>query len=180
MASGRNAKIIEAGAGEVLHATSVAICGRGVLIRGSSGSGKSRLALELIALGAVLVADDRAILTPTRHSGRRKSERLCNGDEADETDAILLSPPDTIAGLIEARGIGILRMPYMTDVPLELVVDLDLPAHDRLPAWESARICGREIVMIRGSNHPFLAAALHCYCKGERVAPEPAAGGKDR
>jgi len=45
-----------------IHATTVAVNGRGVMIRGASGSGKSALALQMIAMGAELVSDDRTSL----------------------------------------------------------------------------------------------------------------------
>ena len=75
-----------------LHASAVAVEGRGCLITGAAGSGKSTLALEMVALGAELVADDRVDI---RRSGK----------------ALLLSAPASIAGLVEARGVGILRLP---------------------------------------------------------------------
>ena len=87
----------------VVHATTVAIGGRAVLIEGSSGAGKSDLALRLIDRGALLVADDRTALVASE-------------------GALLASPPPTIAGLIEVRGLGIVTLPYVTDVPLVLVV----------------------------------------------------------
>jgi len=89
----------------LIHATAVAIGGRAVLFRGAPGTGKSDLALRLISLGAVLIADDQVLL-------RRAGER------------VLAAPPDTIAGLIELRGIGIRRLPYCADIPVALVVDL--------------------------------------------------------
>ena len=72
-----------------LHASCVALDGRGVLILGRSGAGKSSLALELMALGARLVADDRTVL------------------HADDGAPVASCPP-AILGKIEARGVGIL------------------------------------------------------------------------
>ncbi len=138
----------------IVHASAVALDGQGVLIRGHSGAGKSRLALELIALGATLVADDRTRLIA--RGGR-----------------LLLACPPTLAGLVEVRGIGILRLPHAENVPLALIVDLDRPPVARLPEMDTTRLLGREIVTIRGAGHPFLAAALRCYLMGERVAPPP-------
>ena len=99
---------------ENLHASCVAINGRGVLILGPSGAGKSALALQLIALGATLVADDRTDVT--RHG-----------------EQVIASVPDTIGGLIEARYVGILRVEDHGPVPLGLVVDLAHTEHQRLP-----------------------------------------------
>jgi len=88
-----------------VHGTSVALGGDGVLLRGPSGCGKSDLALRLIDGGARLIADDQ---TELRRAGT----------------AVIASPPATIAGQIEVRGIGILRVPFVASAPLRLVVDL--------------------------------------------------------
>jgi serine kinase of HPr protein (carbohydrate metabolism regulator) len=96
-----------------VHATCVAIGGRGILIRGRSGSGKSDLALRLIDRGARLVSDDYTILD-------RDGERL------------RARPPKTIAGKLEVRGVGIVDLPPLADVPVCLLVELD-KAPERLP-----------------------------------------------
>ena len=96
-----------------IHATCVAIGGRGVLILGKSGSGKSDLALRLMDDGAKLVADDRTELTVERG-------RLC------------ARAPKSIAGLIEVRGLGIVAQPFATKAVIALAVRLDT-APKRLP-----------------------------------------------
>ena len=90
---------------ENLHASCVASDGRAVLIAGLSGSGKSDLALRLIDRGFTLVSDDRTIV---RKDGNR----------------LLASAPDTIKGKLEIRGIGIVDMETVGDVPVALVVEL--------------------------------------------------------
>ena len=90
---------------ETVHATSVALDGRAILISGPSGSGKSDLALRLIDRGFVLVSDDQTIV-------RRDGNRL------------LASAPPTIAGKLEIRGIGIVEMEALDDVPVALIVEL--------------------------------------------------------
>jgi hypothetical protein len=85
----------------------------GVLLLGKSGAGKSDLALRLIALGATLVADDRTELTVWR---RRLYAR----------------PPARLAGLIEVRGVGILKLSHAPRARIALVVELGLDAA-RLP-----------------------------------------------
>lgn len=90
---------------ETLHATTVALDGRAVLITGPSGSGKSDLALRLLDRGFILVSDDQTIL-------RRNCERL------------VASAPPNIAGKLEVRGIGIVKMESKSDVPVALIVEL--------------------------------------------------------
>ncbi len=122
-----------------LHATAVAVDGRGCLITGASGSGKSTLALEMLALGAELVADDRVDI--------RKS-----------AGALMLSAPAPIAGLIEARGVGILRLPARTEAPLALIVDLDAAEGERLPAARCRELLGTRCALVLGRGRVGLAA----------------------
>jgi len=90
---------------ETVHASTVAIDGRAVLITGPSGSGKSDLALRLLDRGFTLVSDDQTIVK--RQDGR-----------------LLASAPPTIAGKLEIRGIGIVDVDTLTDVPIALLVEL--------------------------------------------------------
>jgi serine kinase of HPr protein (carbohydrate metabolism regulator) len=106
----------------------VAIGGRGVLIAGRSGAGKSDLAMRLIDRGAILVADDYAVL-------RRERERL------------VAAAPPAIAGKMELRGVGILTLPFLAQAPVALLVDLDLAA-ERLPEPVSREYCGVAIPAI--------------------------------
>lgn len=91
--------------GETHHASTVAIDGRAVLIGGPSGSGKSDLALRLLDRGFKLVSDDRTLV-------RRDGEKL------------IASAPPTIAGKLEIRGIGIVDMETVENVPVALFVEL--------------------------------------------------------
>lgn len=122
-----------------LHATAVAVAGRACLIIGAPGTGKSTLAIEMIALGADLVADDQV---NARRAGR---------------DLILSAPP-TIAGLIEARGVGILRLAPRADIPLGLVVDLDLAENARLPDPRRREVLGMAFPVVFGRGRAGLAA----------------------
>jgi serine kinase of HPr protein (carbohydrate metabolism regulator) len=90
---------------ETIHASTVATGGRSVLISGPSGSGKSDLALRLIDRGFTLVSDDQTLV-------HREGERL------------LAYPPPQIAGKLEVRGIGIVEMETVADVPVALLVEL--------------------------------------------------------
>jgi HPr kinase/phosphorylase len=110
-----------------IHASCVIWGGVGILIRGPSGSGKSRLAHFLInrtplfGKQAQLVGDDRIILEK-------------------RGDALFALVPEPIAGLLEVRGLGLIRLPYLEECRLGLVIDLcpkeDIP---RLPFPEEFR-----------------------------------------
>jgi len=115
----------------LVHATSVEIDGHAVLIRGPSGGGKSDLALRLIDGGATLVADDQTALSA-------------------EGGRLFASVPETIAGLIEVRGVGLLRVPHRARAPLALVVDLVPPKDvERLPEPYSAAFLGILVPCLR-------------------------------
>lgn len=90
---------------ETLHASTVALEGRAVLITGPSGSGKSDLTLRLIDRGFTLVSDDQTIIS--RDNGR-----------------LIASAPPNIAGKLEIRGVGIVDMDHVTDIPVALLVEL--------------------------------------------------------
>src|SRR3954466_11161909 len=98
---------------ETLHASTVATDGRAVLITGPSGSGKSDLTLRLLDRGFTLVSDDQTIV-------RRDGDRL------------VATPPPTLAGKLEVRGIGIIETPHDSDVPIALIVELSSDV-ERLP-----------------------------------------------
>ena len=88
-----------------IHASCVAIGGKGVLLLGKSGAGKSDLALRLIDGGAKLVADDRC-------------ELFLRGGK------LYARAPDSIAGLIEMRGLGIIALPHVKSACVTLAVEL--------------------------------------------------------
>lgn len=90
---------------ETVHASTVAMDGRAVLISGPSGSGKSDLTLRLLDRGFTLVSDDQTLV-------RREQDRL------------IASAPPTIAGKLEIRGIGIVDMDHVGDMPVALLVEL--------------------------------------------------------
>lgn len=122
-----------------LHATCLAMDGRGVLLRGPSGSGKSDLALRLIEQGARLVADDQTILTR-------------------EGDALVARSPESIAGKLEVRGIGIRSVPSLSRTKVDLMVDLVGPgAVERLPEPSSEALL--DLQLPRLALDPFAASA---------------------
>lgn len=132
-------------AGLRLHGACAAWRGTGVLLLGRAGSGKSDLLLRLIDRGFELVADDQVLI-----------EDGC------------ARPPDVLAGLIEVRGLGILRSPYLPSVALGLAVALDDAAMSaaapsgegqisgRLPCPIRHRILGLPLLRIE----PFAASAV--------------------
>ncbi len=120
-----------------LHATTVAIGGVAVMIEGASGSGKSDLALRLIDRGAILVSDDQTLVVRIGKS-------------------LVARAPATIAGRIEVRGLGILAMPYVDDVPIGLLVRVD-GANERMPERSVRNIAGIDVREV--AIAPFEASA---------------------
>ena len=112
-----------------------------MLILGPSGSGKSALALSLMALGCTLVADDRTIVTA-------------------EGDTLIASCPPAIAGMIEARGVGILRAEARPPVPLVLAVDLAQRSTTRLPERRDIRLLDRHLPLICPVDGPQWVPAI--------------------
>jgi HPr kinase/phosphorylase len=137
-----------------VHASAVLVGDHAILIRGPSGSGKSRLAFDLLMAGragqiaaAKLVGDDRVHLWP--HGGE-----------------LMVRPAPALAGLIEIRGLGIRRCDYAAEAPIGLVVDLDAADADRLPQPDSMQVQIGGIMMPRipvkhgFSGLPLVLAAL--------------------
>jgi HPr kinase/phosphorylase len=114
-----------------IHGSCAAREGKGVLLTGPPGSGKSDLLLRLLSHGFSLVADDRI-----------------------DVAGLMARPPTSLAGLLEVRGLGILRLPYVPEVELVLAIELtrdvprlplaarhhllDLPLLRLDPGWASA------------------------------------------
>ncbi len=137
-----------------VHASAVLVGASAVLIRGPSGSGKSRLAFELILAGragliapAILVGDDRVRLDTS--AGK-----------------LIVRPAPELAGLIEVRGLGIRRIEHAGEAEVGLVVDVAAEDAARLPAAETliTLIDGVELpripVDLRYSPLPLIVAAL--------------------
>ena len=139
-----------------IHASAVLVGSRALLIRGPSGSGKSRLALDLISAADAgqlrfvrLVADDRAEI------------------EAAAAGRLLVRPAASLAGLIELRGLGIRRLPYESVAVVGLVVDLAAADAQRLPAPEQRQVVIAGVALPRlavdavAPALPLVIAALH-------------------
>ena len=114
---------------ERVHATAVSLGGHGILLIGASGSGKSDLALRLIDRGARLIGDDSIVVDP-----------------ADPLP--LLYGAANIAGQIEVRGVGILRLDHVDAIPLRLAVTLDQPPERMPPDGRTISIAGFDIPWI--------------------------------
>jgi HPr kinase/phosphorylase len=117
----------------LVHATAVVLDDGAILLRGPPGAGKSDLALRLIEDGARLLADDQALL---RRAG----------------DQVLVRAPAAIAGLIEVRGVGIVRVDALEEAPLALVADL-------VPSTQVERIPDNRFEVVLGLTIPLIALA---------------------
>jgi len=121
------------------------------MIRGAAGAGKSGLALQMIALGARLVADDRTRLW-------RDGDRL------------MADAPDAIRGRIEVRGVGILAAEAAGPARLKLVVDLDETEDSRLPPERRCMLLGLQLPLVRKSEGAHFPAAILLYLTHGRMA----------
>jgi serine kinase of HPr protein (carbohydrate metabolism regulator) len=133
------------------HASAVLVGESGVLVLGASGSGKSTLCLQLMSLGAHLIADDKTVLTVF-------------GDE------IWAKPPEKIAGLIEFRGVGVLTAAY-TGAVIKLVIDLDQCEVKRLPELHNTVILGQTLPCLYRVENPAWPAAIMQILKHSRKNP---------
>ncbi len=133
-----------------LHASCVTYGSRAVLIRGSAGSGKSSLALELMGFGAMLVSDDRTEVA------------LVDGWPTARA-------PEALRGLIEARGVGLLAAHSAPAARIVLVVDLDHTESQRLPPAREAELLGVVVPLLHKSESTHFAAAIRQYLKAGKA-----------
>lgn len=124
-----------------IHGTVIAHNGIGCMILGAPGIGKTRLAQEAILGGAKLVADDQVVLS--KHSG-----------------LIVAAAPAPLMGIIELRGLGIVRVnDALARAVLHLVIELDEAANDRLPEPQQMTLLDVSLPYLRIAPPPKTSAA---------------------
>ena len=114
----------------MLHASAFAYEGAGCLVLGEAGSGKSTFLAHALLLGAKLIADDQVML------------------RADDGQ-LIASVPDTLAGIIELYGLGIISHPHVASHPVHLVVALEKGEAERLPEPQQVKYCGLTLPFVR-------------------------------
>lgn len=129
-----------------LHASAVAVGSAGLLILGKSGSGKSSLSMELMALGGTLVADDQVQIDP-------------------RDDGLLMTAPPRIDGRIEARSLGILHAPAHP-AWARFVVDMDQTETERLPPTREIVIAGVTLKLLYRVESRSFPSMLYLLLKG--------------
>ena len=137
---------------DILHASCVDVDGRGLLILGPAGSGKSSLAIRLIALGAKLVSDDQTYIVA-------EADRL-----------VACCPRSELRGIVEARGLGLLRAPTMMSTTLALAIDMELPESERLPPFRTVTILGIPLPLVLHPQNDHFPDALMLYLRHGRQA----------
>lgn len=134
-----------------IHASAVSLEDKGILIIGKSGSGKSSLALEFLALGAALISDDQVRLT--------------------QSDGVLIATaPTAIIGKIEARGVGILAAKPASATPITLCIDMDRQEVARLPEFHTIQFLDVTLPLVFGRENRHLAPAILQYLKADRIS----------
>ena len=114
---------------KIIHASSVDINGKGVVILGKSGAGKSNLAIKLISMGAKLISDDQT------HFKFKENK-------------IIISKPETTPNFIEARGIGLIKVPFVVSSKLFCFVKITNLELNRLPNAKNKHCYGKKIKLM--------------------------------
>ncbi|MBK1671134.1 hypothetical protein CKO28_24320 [Rhodovibrio sodomensis] len=139
-----------------LHASCAVLNARAVLLRGPSGSGKSDILLRLVAAaGAGLVADDQVLL-------------------ARDGDALVARAPDSLQGVMEARGVGLLRLPAAGPARVVLLADLTpRPRRQPDPAHETVLGCRlRRVEIDPGAASAVAKLQLALGGRGATILPD--------
>ncbi|NBD30865.1 MAG: serine kinase [Alphaproteobacteria bacterium] len=133
-----------------IHATTVSFEGRGIVLLGPSGSGKSALALDLLALEADLVSDDITWLQRQR-------------------DTVTASAPKDASAAIEARFVGLLRASLSGPVPVALVIDMGQAETERLPPPRTWSLLGVPFPCLHKVAQRHFPAAVAQYIRHGRL-----------
>lgn len=120
----------------LMHASCAARDGLGLLLTGGPGTGKSDLLLRLLDRGFTLVADDQVEI----------------GSDG------MVRPPDTLQGLLEVRGLGLMRLPFTRQARPVLVAELSLTSPPRLPERRTDAVLGLPAIAV--DPRPASAAQL--------------------
>ena len=118
---------------------------KGVLILGKSGSGKSSLALSLLANGAQLVCDDRVQLQV-------------------KNKILMMTKPSSLPSALEVRGLGLIKVPLITEARVDLIIDMELTSDSRL-GGHKMELFGVEIPCVKGQNFYGLSDAIIVWSK---------------
>ena len=102
-----------------------------------------------MAMDAVLVSDDRTV--------------LCR-----EGATLVASAPSPIAGLIEARSVGIIKVPHLARAPVTLAIDMARIEKTRLPDHHSITLLDIELRCLHKVDASYFPAAIHAYVTGMR------------
>lgn len=140
------------------NVTGIAIGGRGLLIAGPPGSGKSSLALALIDRGAVLIGDDAVAVS-------------ARGGHA------WAAPPPNTAGMIEVRNVGIVELATV-EAPVALMLTLD-PEAPRFPMEiETRTLAGMDVPVLPFRAGDSAQAPRTEYALQKHGLPFPSGTGK--
>ena len=130
---------------KTIRASGVCFEKKGVLILGKSGSGKSSLALSLVANGAQLVCDDRAQLQV-------------------KNEILMMTKPPSLPSALEVRGLGLIKIPLITEARVDLIIDMGLTSDSRL-GGHKMELVGVEIPCVKGQNFYGLSDAIIVWSK---------------
>ena len=159
---------------EIIHATAIVYEQNGVLICGDSGSGKSTLALELMALGADLIADDAVIVYLENDGDSQEMLWLSPARNPELTTFSLPLSEQIMDGYtaIEARGVGLLGAKYIAKARFKVMVDLNSFHQHRLPKVKFKRFFDQKIPVLALKGNPSRAAIVIQMLRGGLINPD--------
>ncbi len=135
-----------------LHGTAVAYEGHSLILIGEPGCGKSTVALQIMAFGGQLIADDRC-------------------DLADEGGQVIVSRPPNLPQMIEARGFGLIPVECAGPAKIVAVVYMSVTSTKRLPEAIQCRVGNYLLPLFHKTDSPAFPAALWHYLKAQSRNP---------